>query len=267
MTNKNEHVQIIGTVGPHSGSVEMLGAMVDAGLNILRSNMSHGTHEQHAQYIRNIREVATARGVRIPVILDFSGPRETTDDGHQFDTDKEILTAKDLADLDFAIEQGVEYVAQSYVGTAADVELLKSHIASRGASIPVIAKIERALAVNNLEGIVAVADAVMVARGDLGLAEPIEEIPYIQRRIIECTKAAGKPVITATQMLFSMVDSPIPTRAEVTDVAFAVMCGTDIVMLSDETAKGTYPVESVAAMHKIVARAEKEVPALVHDSL
>lgn len=241
-----------------SGTPDMLAKMLQAGMNIMRSNMSHGTHEEHAVYIANVREAATKAGIQVPIILDFSGPRETTSGGHQFDVDKQILTDKDLADLEFAIAQNTEYVAQSYVGKAEDVQLLKSHIEKRGARIPVIAKIERAEAVKNLDAIIAVADAIMVARGDLGLAEPIEEIPYIQRDIITRTKAAGKPVITATQMLYSMVDNPAPTRAEVTDVAFAVMCGTDVVMLSDETARGKYPVESIAAMRRIVARAEKE---------
>ncbi len=254
----NSTIQIIGTVGPVSGSRAVLDGMVSSGMNIMRCNMSHGTHEQHAEYIALIRSIAAARNVRIPIIIDLSGPRETTDDGHQFDKDKEILTAKDLSDLDFAIEQGVEYIAQSYVGTASDVLALKSHLADRDASLPVIAKIERAQAVHDIEAIVAVSDAVMVARGDLGLAEPIEEIPYIEKRIIGCANSAQKPVITATQMLFSMVEHSVPTRAEVTDVVFAVMCGTDAVMLSDETAKGKYPIESVSFMKLIAQRAAQE---------
>lgn len=254
------HVQIIATVGRQSGTVEMLEKMLAAGMDVMRSNMSHGTHEEHASYIANVRAVAAKVGKRVPVILDFSGPRESTSEGHEFDADKNILTEKDLNDLDFAIAQKAEYIAQSYVGKGDDVLLLKSEIQKRGAAIPVIAKIERKEAVADLDNIIAAADAVMVARGDLGLAEPIEEIPYIQRDIITRTKKAGKPVITATQMLYSMVDNPIPTRAEVTDVAFAVMCGTDVVMLSDETARGKYPVEAIAAMKKIAMRAEKEYP-------
>ncbi len=255
----NPHVQIIATAGPTSGTPDVLSRMVEAGMDVLRSNMSHGTYEQHAAYIKNAREIAARAGKRIPIILDLSGPREATADGHEFDTSKEILTEKDLRDLDFAIAQNADYIAQSYVGSANDVALLKSHIAKRGAAIPVIAKIERVAAVKDIDNVIAVADAIMVARGDLGLSEPIEEIPYIERDIIRRTKAAGKPVITATQMLYSMVDNPAPTRAEVTDVAFAVMCGSDVVMLSDETARGKYPVESVAAMKRIAARAEREV--------
>lgn len=258
------HVQIIATVGPVSGTSEMLSRFVEAGMDVLRSNMSHGTYEQHAGYIARAREAAAKMSKRVPVILDLSGPRGVSEGGHEFDPAKDILTEKDLADLDFAIAQRVEYIAQSYVGSAKDVELLKTHIASRGAAIPVIAKIERTEGVRDIDAIIAVADAIMVARGDLGLAEPIEEIPYIERDIIARTRAAGKPAITATQMLYSMVDNPAPTRAEVTDVTFAVMCGSDVVMLSDETARGKYPAEAVVAMRRVVSRAEQEYPAEHH---
>ena len=168
------------------------------------------------------------------------------------------LTEKDWHDVDFLAKAGVDYVSLSFVRNPADIEALRRGLADRGAVIPIVAKIEKAQAVSRLAAIVAAADAVMVARGDLGVECPIEEIPILQKRIIRACRDAGVPVITATQMLESMVQGPRPTRAEATDVANAVLDGTDAVMLSAETAIGKYPLEAVAMMARIIARTERQ---------
>jgi pyruvate kinase len=162
------------------------------------------------------------------------------------------LTDKDRRDLAFGVEQGVDLVALSFVGSADDVR--ETRRASAG--IPVIAKVERASAVERLDDIVEVADGVMVARGDLGVEIPIEKVPLTQKRLIRLANRAAKPVITATQMLRSMVHSTLPTRAEASDVANAVFDGTDAVMLSEETAIGEHPVAAVAMMQRILHEAE-----------
>lgn len=250
--------QIVATIGPVSGSTELLKRMILAGMDVARLNFSHGTYDEHASYIRNIRDAAKAIGKSVPIIQDLSGPRMSSDSGHKFDEEKEILTEKDIQDLAFGLEHDVSYIAQSYVGCAADVELLRSHISKSGKKTPIIAKIEREEAVANFDEILVAADAVMVARGDLGLAEPIEEVPFIQRDLIARTNRAKKPVITATQMLATMTDNASPTRAEVTDIAFAILMGTDAIMLSEETARGKFPLEAVATMERIAARAEQD---------
>ena len=170
------------------------------------------------------------------------------------------LTPKDRKDLMFGLDQGVDYVALSFVRKPQDVLELKDIIARRGAETPVIAKIEKWEAVGAIDEILDVADGIMVARGDLGVEIPLEEVPMVQKTLIRKANLKGKPVITATQMLRSMVDQPRPTRAEATDVANAVLDGTDAVMLSEETASGNYPVESVIQMKKIIEKAEESFP-------
>lgn len=170
------------------------------------------------------------------------------------------LTPKDEKDLAFGIENGVDFVALSFVRRPEDVEGVKRIIERRGADTPVIAKIEKHEAISNVDRILEVSDAVMVARGDLGVEIPLEEVPIVQKMLIEKANSMGKPVITATQMLRSMVDSPRPTRAEATDVANAVLDGTDAVMLSEETASGRYPVEAVAMLRRIIGTAESKFP-------
>jgi pyruvate kinase len=170
------------------------------------------------------------------------------------------LTAKDESDLSFGIDNDVDYIALSFVRRPEDVEAVKEIIARRGAGTPVIAKIEKHEAIINIERIIDISDGVMVARGDLGVEIPLEEVPMVQKMVIEKANALGKPVITATQMLRSMVDSPRPTRAEATDVANAVLDGTDAVMLSEETAIGRYPVDAVAMLARIMKRAEATFP-------
>jgi pyruvate kinase len=166
------------------------------------------------------------------------------------------LTEKDLADLDFALELGVDYVAQSFVRTHLDVAALKSRIEAAGSQAWVIAKIELKEAVTQLEAILDVADAVMIARGDLGVEIGTAEVPLLQKQIIVEALERGKPAITATQMLETMIHRPEPTRAEASDVANAILDGTSAVMLSAETAVGEYPVEAVETMARIACAVE-----------
>lgn len=166
------------------------------------------------------------------------------------------LTEKDKKDCTFCINAGMDYIALSFVRTVRDILHLKALIANNRADIPVIAKIEKPEAVQNIDSILAIADGVMVARGDLGVEMHPEQVPTIQKLIISKALAANKPVITATQMLESMIYNPVPTRAEASDVANAIFDGTDAIMLSAETATGTYPVQAVQTMAKIAQQAE-----------
>jgi len=166
------------------------------------------------------------------------------------------LTKKDRADIDFLVTQPIDYIALSFVRSREDIRDLRRLLESKGRHIPIIAKIEKPEAVADLEGIVSETDIVMVARGDLGVEMPTEEVPLIQKRIITECNRQNKPVITATQMLDSMINNPRPTRAEASDVANAVFDGTDAVMLSGETSVGQYPVECVSIMDEIVRAAE-----------
>jgi len=166
------------------------------------------------------------------------------------------LTPKDRRDLNFALQMGANYIAQSFVRTAADVRAAKAAIARDGKDTPIIAKLEKPEAMDNLNEILAVADGVMVARGDLGVEMSPEKVPVAQKRIISSARDALVPVITATQMLDSMQKNPRPTRAEASDVANAIFDGSDALMLSGETAAGNYPLESVAMMDRIIREAE-----------
>jgi pyruvate kinase len=171
--------------------------------------------------------------------------------------DVDVITEKDKEDLRFGVEHGVDLVAASFVQDPADVLMIRELLAGMGSRAKLIAKIERREAVETINDIVAVADGCMVARGDLGVETNTEEVPLAQKRIIAACNAAGKPVITATQMLDSMIHNPRPTRAEASDVANAVFDGTDAVMLSNETAAGAYPLEAVQTMVRIVMAAEE----------
>jgi len=179
------------------------------------------------------------------------------------------LSEKDKEDLLFGAEQEVDYIALSFVRSAEDIRRTRRFINSLGADTPIIAKIEKPEAIDNLAGIIEAADGIMVARGDLGVEMSPEQVPLLQKKIINACNAAEKPVITATQMLESMIESPQPTRAEASDVANAILDGTDCVMLSGETAMGKYPVQSVEVMARIAVQAETSlcpIPPDVHIS-
>lgn len=252
--------QIIATIGPATKGKEIIKEMIMHQMDAVRLNFSWGTHEEHAGYIKNIREDAKEAGKRIPIIQDLSGPRLQEKTGHEFNQEaQEIITEKDLADLKFGIEQNVDYVAMSFVGSADDILKLREKMRKFGQVIPIIAKIERKIALDNIDEIIKTADAIMIARGDLGNEIPLEQIPFIEKDIIEKCKKAGKPVIVATQMMLSMMENPLPTRAEVTDVAYAIINGADAVMLSEESATGHHPLEAVEMMERGILEAEKHL--------
>ena len=180
------------------------------------------------------------------------------------------ITEKDRADIEFALAKRCDYIAMSFVRSANDIHELKALMSRLGQEAAVVAKIEMGEALENIEDIIAVCDGIMVARGDLGLETPAEEVPFHQKRIIKLCNAAAKPVITATQMLESMTDNPRPTRAEASDVYNAILDGTDAIMLSAESASGSYPVRSVEVMSEIASIAERNLenfgaPGLSHD--
>ena len=339
-----ERTKIVATLGPASSNPAVLGAMVDAGLDVVRLNFSHGERADHLERFRLVREVAADRGRNLAILADLQGPKirvgVVPDPGIGLDTGGEVtleagteraeppavpvvyerladdvrpgdrillddgalelavlgvagnqvrcqvrrggvvrsrkgvnlpgvavsaasLTEKDLADLATAVEAGADYIALSFVRTAGDVLAAKKAVADHGGDVPVVAKLERPEAIENLDDILAATDAVMVARGDLGVELAVEKVPPAQKEIIARANALGVPVITATQMLESMVASPRPTRAEASDVANAIFDGTDAVMLSQETAVGAFPVEAVATMGRIAREAEA-TPHLAH---
>lgn len=327
--------KIVCTIGPASDTVETLSAMIEAGMDAARLNMSHSGHGYHAGLITRIREAARAAGRETAILLDLSGPKIRLGDftgtievrpGDEFtlsvdetsagpgiipvrhkDLPRELhegdrismndglinmkvtgiteggvmvralsggpltsrkgvnlptgggmlpsMTEKDEADLVFGLGEGVDWVGLSFVRKASDVDRVREIMAQRGITLPVMAKIEKGQALLNLEAIIAAFDGVMVARGDLGAEVDLEDLPAHQKRIIRLANRSAKPVVTATQMLLSMVTSKRPTRAEVTDVANAVLDGADAVMLSEETAMGDNPVEAVRMMAAIAERA------------
>jgi len=249
--------QIVATIGPATREVKVLEDMMLHGMDIARLNFSHGTYEEHEEYINNIREAAQKAGKEVPIMQDLSGPRKKTEGGHEFAGGEQIVTEKDKKDLIFGIKHKVEYVVMSYVGQAKDLTELRGLIAEGGGNQKIVAKIERAEAIENFDEILKVCDAVMIGRGDLGQNIPLEQLPFVQLELIKKCNEVGRPVITATQMLLSMVEEETPTRAEVTDVANAILNGTDAVMLSEETAIGKNPEEVIEVMEKIVLEAEK----------
>ncbi|MGI9950895.1 pyruvate kinase [Moorellaceae bacterium AZ2] len=216
--------------------------LVDDGLIELEVLVATG--EEVRCTVRHGGPVSSRKGVNIPGAL----------------IDLPAMTAKDREDIEFGLAQGIDFVAASFVRSAKDVVEMRRFLQERNARVGVIAKIETRAGVENIDEILAAADGIMVARGDLGVEIPVEEVPLVQKMIIQKCNQAGKPVITATQMLESMIANPRPTRAETTDVANAIFDGTDAIMLSGETAVGRYPVEAVATMARIAQRAEKSLP-------
>jgi len=331
--------KIVCTLGPASSTPERIGELMDAGMDVVRLNFSHGSHEDHARMLQIVRAEAERRARAIAVLLDLQGPKIrvgrfetgqaelrpgaaftiTTDtsvigDQHRVSTtypglpqdvrpgdtillddgylslavravrDREVetivvaggmlknnkginlpgvevsapaLSDKDRIDIGFALRHNVDYVALSFVRRPEDVIEAKRLLTADGIEIPVIAKLEKPQAIDRLDDIIEVSDGCMVARGDLGVEMGPEKVPLIQKRIIEETNKRGKIVITATQMLESMITQPRPTRAEASDVANAVLDGTDAVMLSGETASGAHPVESVRTMVRIIREIEQ----------
>src|ERR671924_199205 len=338
--------KIVCTIGPASSSVEDLDRLVGAGMDVARLNFSHGTHAEHAEVVRRLREGEERWGRPVAILQDLQGPKIRLgtfgegggrrvdlevgrpftlcrrpcvgsservfvsppeylgrvkpgdeiwmDDGMiqlrvEATTPEEVrcvvvaggrisdhkgislphvdlpascLTDKDIEDLKFGIEQGVDFVAVSFVRTADDIREVRKFLESQGADIPLVAKLERHEVLDNLPAVVRSVDAVMVARGDLGVDVPLEDVPHIQKEIIRQAHAAKVPVIVATQMLESMVTHTRPTRAEVADVTTAIFDGADAIMLSAETASGRYPAEAVEVMARVAERAEQATLAL-----
>ena len=250
---------IIATIGPATCKKETLSELIKHHMDMARLNFSWSNYSEYTEYIKTIREASTELGKEVPIIQDLSGPRVQVGEEHRFggEDGEDIITPKDIEDLSFGIEQKVDYVALSFVGSKSDVVKLRGLIKEKGGNQKIISKIERKIAVENLDEILEETDGIMVARGDLGNEFPLEEIPFIQHKIIKKSKEAGKFVIVATEMLLSMVENPAPTRAEVSDVAYAVLDGADGIMLSEESAIGKYPVEAVYMMEKISLVAEK----------
>lgn len=251
--------KIIATIGPASDNREIISQLIKNHVDMIRLNFSWESREWHGEIIKIIREEALKLNISIPIIQDLSGPRVQNGDEHHFGgkDNEDIITEKDLADLSYGIEQGIEYVAMSFVGSADDVIRLKKIIKEKGGNQKVLSKVERKIALENLSSIIEESDGIIIARGDLGNEYPLEEIPFIQHHIIQECNKAGKMVIVATQMLLSMVENVVPTRAEVSDVAYAILDGANGVMLSEESAKGKHPVEAAMYMEKVSLVAEK----------
>ncbi|MBQ4099787.1 MAG: pyruvate kinase [Clostridia bacterium] len=330
--------KIVCTLGPASSSKKVISKMYDAGMNVCRINFSHGTHEEHAEKIRIIKEIREERGIPLPILLDTKGPEfrtgtykdgkitlekgdkfifttedvigdetrvsvsykhicevmqkgdkillnnglmvfevDSVDDKNVYTTvleggvtsdhksmyfpEKELkiefLSERDKQDILFGIKHDVDFIALSFVSCKEDLLTVRKFVNENGGEkIDIIAKIESRQGVNNLRAIAEVSDGIMIARGDLGVEIPYEELPNIQKQMIDTCRIIGKRCITATEMLESMIHNPRPTRAEISDVANAVYDGSSAVMLSGETAAGAYPVEAVRAMAKIVEQAE-----------
>ncbi|HZV89675.1 MAG TPA: pyruvate kinase [Candidatus Binatus sp.] len=336
--------KIVCTLGPASSSPKMIDKLVHAGMDVARLNYSHGTHEDRARMVAEVRRASARYEKPVGVLADLQGPkirtgvleqgkpvrlrfgqRFTITTRHIVGTEEGVsttfralpesvhkgdrillcdgdialrviatrgsdvvtqvenggelgqhqginlpgiklnipsMTPKDRQDLVAALALGANYVALSFVRTAADIHAAKKAIAREKKETPVIAKLEKPEAIDNLDEILAVADCVMVARGDLGVEMNPEKVPVVQKRIISKSRDALVPVITATQMLDSMQKNPRPTRAEASDVANAVFDGSDALMLSGETAAGLYPLESVVMMDRIITEAEASVTTL-----
>lgn len=253
--------KIIATIGPSSKDIETIMDLAKHHLDIARLNFSWDDLDGHKKIIENIRKVSKDTGIKIEIMQDLSGPRIQEINSHHFGGKDggEVITEKDKSDLSFGIEQNVDYIAMSFVGSAKDIIELRNLIVSHNGTQKIIAKIERRVAYDNLDEILDATDGVMVARGDLGNEFPLEEIPFVQHRIIERANLKNKMVIVATQMMLSMVNSLTPTRAEVSDVAYAIIDGADGVMLSEESAMGKHPVEAVSMMEKIALASEKHL--------
>lgn len=252
--------QIIATLGPASEKPEILDEMIKAGMDIVRLNFSWLGLEEGKNRINMIREVMKKNGTQVLILADLPGPRIQGKDGHTYNVNaSKALTENDRDLIKFGVENNLDYISVSFVGNSEDIIDCRNEIKKWGGTQKIIAKIERKDAVENIDKIIEVADVIMIARGDLGNEVALEKIPFIQEEIIKKCKYAGKPVITATQMLYSMKDNPSPTRAEATDVVNAVLEGSDAVMLSEETSIGKYPIRAVYVMEHLALEAENHL--------
>lgn len=250
--------QIIATIGPSSETSEVLKSLIEHQADLVRFNFEWFDPARAAERIKLVRELSVECGRTIGIIADLPGPRVQLAHGHTYnDALPFAISPKDEEMVRLCIAENVDYIALSFIGNSGEVMQYRELVSANGGSQKLIAKIERRIAVDAIDSIIAVSDAVMVARGDLGNEVPLEELPFVQKMIVSKANAAGKPVIVATQMLLSMTEHPEPTRAEVTDVEEAITEGADAVMLSDETAAGKYPTEAVAMMERIVVAAEQ----------
>ncbi len=325
------------TLGPATSSSERIRELVDAGMDVARLNLSHGTYAEHEEIYRRVRQASDDTGHGVGIFVDLQGPKirlgnfkegstrittgqsftittreldgnneiaSTTyeglpgdvgpgdqiliDDGKVrlrvtevdgTDVHTQVVTGgrisdhkginlpgvpvsvpamseKDIEDLRWGLRLTVDFIALSFVRSAKDVEDVRKIMNEEGVLLPVIAKIEKPQAIENLDEIIKAFDGFMVARGDLGVECPLEDVPFLQKRVVEKARRNAKPVIVATQMLESMISSPAPTRAEASDVANAVLDGADAVMLSGETSVGEYPIETVRTMARIISSTE-----------
>ncbi|WP_369217298.1 pyruvate kinase [Streptomyces flavofungini] len=333
--------KIVSTLGPATDSYDQIKALVAAGMDVARFNLSHGTHAEHEERYQRVRKASEESGRSVGILADLQGPKirlgrfregpvllergdeftitvepdaqgdrqqcgttyggladdvatgerilvddgkvtleVTAVDGPRVTTtvieggmvsdhkglnlpgvavSVPALSEKDEEDLRWALRIGCDIIALSFVRSGRDIEDVHRIMDEEGRRLPVIAKVEKPQAVDNIEDIVAAFDGIMVARGDLGVEMPLEQVPIVQKRAIKLAKRNAKPVIVATQMLDSMIDNSRPTRAEASDVANAVIDGTDAVMLSGETSVGKYPVETVRTMARIVEAAEEDI--------
>jgi pyruvate kinase len=330
--------KIVCTIGPKTATKEMLLELAKGGMNVVRLNMSHGTHEWHGGVISLVKEIRKEHGYNLSIMIDTKGPEirsgdlkqplelkvgdkltltidkkpeypayttEINYDGFINDvsvgdiilvdsgminlkvleiTDVDVIcesldngtltsrrhlnirgksanlppiTDKDWADIDFGIEQNVDFFALSFVNDAPVVDQLRAYIHGKGSNIKIISKIESTDAVTNMRAIVDSSDAVMIARGDLGAELPIEEVPLVQTDIVNFCRQTNTPVIVATQLLESMMVNPTPTRAEVTDIFYAVKLRADAIMMSGETAGGNHPLKAIEVMNVVAKRTEE----------
>lgn len=249
-TKSRRHVKIVCTLGPASNSPEAIERILKAGMNVARLNLNYGTLEEHRQLIAQIRSLSQKLKMPTGILLDLPGLKRQTGD----------MKAVFGQHLEFALSQNADFIALSFISSAQQVKTVKELLREMSADIPVIVKIEQAAALKEASAILDTSEGIMVARGDLANEISIEKVPLAQKHLIREANGRGKPVITATQMLESMVRSATPTRAEATDVANAVLDGSDALMLSEETAIGSYPAEATRMMAKIALEAETAFP-------
>jgi len=249
-TATKRHVKIVCTLGPASSSPEVIERMLKGGMDVARFNLAYGTLQEHSQLISEVRSLSQKLKLPVGILLDLPGLKLGHGD----------IKAVFGQHLDFAFTENADFVALSFISSVRQVQEVKQLLRKMKTDIPVIVKIEEERALEESEAIIEAGEGVMVARGDLALDISIEKVPMAQKRLINEANRQGKPVITATQMLESMVRSATPTRAEAADVANAVLDGSDALMLSEETAIGSYPVEATETMVKIALEAETMFP-------